>query len=299
MKWSCWATSRSLLWERRSAPGRGEVEAMAKLADAVVLRVPRRRGSRRQLTQLLPSWRLLAIAFGTVLAVAGGYVAARQSALFAVQTVEIRGAPPVVSAQVRDALRPLEGESLLRVDLDTVANRLAAIPSVREATFDRAFPHTLRVSVVAERPVAVLRRGPEAWLVSARGRVIRRLPRPRLSSLPRVWVPTTVTATAGEMLADAPTLRSVRALAVESGEVGLPARVESARATDDELTLILAAGTHLELADERELPLKLAVARQVLLALEPNVDGWPAYVDLTVPGRPVVGYASSQVVSET
>ena len=116
---------------------------------------------------------------------------ARQSALFAVQTLEIRGAPPPVEETVRDALRPLKGDSLLRLDLESVQSRLAAIPSVQGASLDRAFPHTLRIDVTAERPVAVLRRGAEAWLVSARGRVIRRLDRPRLSRLPRVWVPTT------------------------------------------------------------------------------------------------------------
>lgn len=273
--------------------------AVAKLADVVVLRLPRAGARPRELTELLPSWRVLAIAFGVLLTVGGGYVIARQSALFAVQAVEVDGAPPAVSAAVRDALRPLEGESLLRVDLDGVASRLAAIPSVRQASFDRAFPHTLRVTVVAERPVAVLRRGPEAWLVSARGRVIRRMNQPRLSSLPRVWVPTTVTAAAGDTLADEPTLRSVRALAAASQGKTLPARVSSARASEGKLTLVLAAGTLLELADEEELALKLAVARRVLLALEPNQEGWPAYVDLTVPGRPVVGYSSSQVESET
>lgn len=272
---------------------------MAKFADVVVLRLPRARARPRELAQLLPSWRVLAIAFGALLAVAGGYLIARQSALFAVQAVEINGAPPAVSATVRDALRPLEGESLLRVDLDAVASRLAATPSVRRASFDRAFPHTLRVTVVAERPVAVMRRGPEAWLVSARGRVIRRLNRPRLSSLPRVWVPTTVTAAAGDTLADDPTLRAVRALAAASAGTTLPARVSSARAADGELTLVLAAGTLLELGDEEDLALKLAVAGRVLVALDPNQEGWPAYVDLTVPGRPVVGYASSQVEGET
>jgi cell division protein FtsQ len=272
--------------------------AVARLADAVVLRLPRGRGGPRRLAVLLPSWRVLALAFGVVLAVAGSYLAARQSALFAVQSIEIRGAPPNVTAQVREALHPLEGESLLRVDLDNVGGRLAAISSVQRASFDRAFPHTLRVDVVAERPVAVLRRGTEAWLVSARGRVIRPLPRPRLSSLPRVWVPASVSAAEGDTLADPPTRRAVQALAAASLGRALPARVQSATATEDSLTLVLAAGTELELADADDLELKLAVARQVLLALEPNVDGWPAYLDLTVPGRPVVGYASSQVESE-
>jgi cell division protein FtsQ len=274
------------------------VDPVAKLADAVVLRFPRARARPRELVQLLPSWRALALAFGALLAVAGGYLAARQSALFAVQTVEISGAPPAVAQEVRSALRPLEGESLLRLDLDAVGARLAAIPSVRSASFDRAFPHTLRVSVVAERPVAVLRRGPEAWLVSARGRVIKRLQEPRRSSLPRIWAPLAISAAAGDRLTDEPTLRGVEALAALA-ENPLPARVRQARATDDGLRLDLVAGTELEVATTEDLALKLAVARRVLLALDPAREGWPAYVDLTVPGRPVVGYASSQLASES
>jgi cell division protein FtsQ len=274
------------------------VETVAKLADAVVLRMPRGRGGLRGFPHLLPSWRVLAIAFGALLAVGGSYLVARDSALFAVETIEIKGSPPGVTAEVGQALRSLEGESLLRVDLDAVADKLAAIPSVQEAHFDRAFPNTLRVTVAAERPVAVLRRGDEAWLVSARGRVIRQLTNPRLSSLPRIWAPITVSAAAGDRLTDQPTLRAVAALAALDGS-GLPARVRQAQATDTALTLFVAAGTELELANADELDLKLAVARRVLLALDPSRQGWPDYVDLTVPGRPVVGFASSQVVSET
>ena len=273
---------------------------VAKLAGSVVLRLPRGRANPRDLVQLLPGWRVLAIGFGAVLAVVGAYVVARQSSLFAVQTLEIRGAPPVVEEAVRTSLRPVEGESLLRVDLESVQSRLTAIPSVRDASLDRAFPHTLRVNVTAERPVAVLRRGSEAWLVSARGRVIRQLEHPRLSRLPRVWVPLTVAAAAGDHLTDGSAVEAVTALAaLDTGPRRLPARVAQARADDRELTLVLAAGTELRLADQEDLALKLAVAREVLLALDPNVDGWPAYVDLTVPGRPVVGGNVSQLGSET
>jgi cell division protein FtsQ len=276
------------------------VGTVAKLADSVVLRLPRGRAHTRDLVQLLPGWRVLAIGFGVILAVGGGYVVARQSALFAVQTLEIRGAPPAVEEDVRASLRPMEGESLLRLDLESVRSRLTAIPSVRDASLDRAFPHTLRVNVTAERPVAVFRRGSEAWLVSARGRVIRPLEHPRLSRLPRVWVPLTVAAAAGDRLTDGSAVKAVTALAaLDTGPHPLPARVAQARADDQELTLVLAAGTELRLADAEELALKLAVAREVLLALDPNVDGWPAYIDLTVPGRPVVGGTVSQLGSET
>jgi cell division septal protein FtsQ len=262
---------------------------VARLADAVVLRFPRMRARPGEVVQLLPSWRTLAIAFGALLATALAYAVARESALFSVQTVQVRGAPPAVTRQVETALRPFEGESLLRLDLDVVQSRLVALPTVRQASLDRAFPHTLRVSVAAERPVALLRRGSAAWLVSARGRVLRPLPRPRLSRLPRVWAPLTVAAETGDLLTDSATLRAVRALSAVSAGRGLGARVEHARASDRELTLVLAAGTELRLANESELELKLAVARQVLRALQPTANGWPAYVDLTVPGRPVAG----------
>ena len=42
-------------------------------------------------------------------------------------------------------------------------------------SFDRDFPHTLKVRVRLERPVAVLRRGADAWLVSASARVLQQL----------------------------------------------------------------------------------------------------------------------------
>jgi cell division protein FtsQ len=271
---------------------------MAKLAHAVVLRLPRGGAHERLAFRVVPSWRRLAIAFAAVLVVVGSYLVARDSAVFAVQTVEIEGAPPAVAREVRAALRPLEGESLLRVDLDAVGDRLAAIPSVRSARFDRAFPHTLLVTVAAERPVAVLRRGDEAWLVSARGRVVRRLPNPRLSSLPRIWVPLTVSAAAGDELTDEQAMRAVQSLAAVAGS-NLPARVRYARADDHGLTLKLAAGTELELGNIDDLALKLAVARRVLLALDPARQGWPAYVDLALPGRPVVGGALPQVEGET
>ena len=122
-----------------------------------------------------------------------------------------------------------------------------------------------------------MRRGAEAWLVSSRGRVIRRLNQPRLSSLPRIWVPITVTAAAGDTLADPRRFEPSARWRRPRRKQTLPARVSSARSDDGELTLVLAAGTMLELADEEELALKLAVARQVLLALKPTEDGWPAY----------------------
>src|SRR5690606_3632875 len=97
-----------------------------------------------------------------------------------------------VAAEVTGALGRLRGESLAVVDPGRVERLAASLPSVRAVSVDRDFPGTLRVSVVPERPVAVLRSGEGAWLLGAGGGVIRGLPRGDLPRLPRIWLPASV-----------------------------------------------------------------------------------------------------------
>jgi hypothetical protein len=52
------------------------------------------------LGRALPSGRSLAIGFAVLAAALGGYVAARETSLFAVQTIEVRGAPAPVTQRV-------------------------------------------------------------------------------------------------------------------------------------------------------------------------------------------------------
>ncbi len=151
--------------------------------------LPARRGM-PELGRILPSGRSLLLGF-LLLAVAGAaYAVARETSVFAVQTVEVRGGTPALRAQVRAALAPALGKSLLQVDDNTVSRALAPLPGVRTFSFDRAFPHTLRVVVHREEPVLILRQvpGKNAFLVAASGRVIRPLAHAQLSSLPRLWV---------------------------------------------------------------------------------------------------------------
>ena len=92
--------------------------------------------------------------------------------------------------RIRAALAPLVGDEPRRASTATPAPPARRrVAEVADARFDRDFPHTLTVAVAPERPVAVLRRGRDAWLVSARGRVLRAARRrasyPRL---PRIWL---------------------------------------------------------------------------------------------------------------
>jgi len=234
-------------------------------------------------SRLLPSRRSLAIGLAIVAAAGVAYVAARESSLFAVRTIEVVGAPPPLAAQVRTALVPMLGTSLLALDGSAVVRRVEALPGVLSAGYDRSFPHGLRVVVVPEKPVAVLRRGPDSWLVSARGRVVSALPRGSDPALPRIWVPTATPVTPGGFLDPVHGGTAAHALALVATR--FPARIGTASFAKGELTFRLRSGLELRLGDPTDVRLKLAIARRALFALPPGAT----YLDVSVPRRPVAG----------
>jgi cell division protein FtsQ len=226
--------------------------------------------------------RALAYAVAVSVAAAGAYLAARETSMFAIRTVDVSGGTPALEAQVRAAAAPFLGRSLVGLDGAALERRIDALPWVVSSQYDRAFPHTLRVSVVLERPVAVLHRGRETWLVSARGRTIARIPSGKRPGLPRVWVPTAAAVTAGAFLAPDTGGTAARVLALAAV---LPARVSTATMSHGELTLRLRSGLELRLGEPVDVRLKLAVARRALAVLPPG----SAYLDVSLPQRPVAG----------
>jgi cell division septal protein FtsQ len=237
-----------------------------------------------RLAQAVPSGRALALGFGLLAAVLLAYLGARETSLFAVRSIRISGAPPRVASHVRAALAPLEGRSLVGLDRHEVERRLSSLPDVAAATADRDFPHTLRVVVIPAHSIAVLRQGPSAWIVSSDGRVIR--PAGRLASpkLPRIWVRRGATVDQGAAVGDADAARAVSALAT-ARRARFTAGIATVRSADQELTFVLASGLELRFGDAVDLPLKLAVVKRLL----PLVQGSSAYIDVTVPERPVAG----------
>jgi cell division protein FtsQ len=235
--------------------------------------------------RVLPSGRSLLVGFGLVLGAIALYAGARGTSLFAVQQVDVQGAPPRVAGRVETALGTLSGKSLLSVSAADVDRALVGLPDVQAVEFDRSYPRTLRVTVVAERPVAVLRRGADAWLVSERGRVLRELPGPRPVLLPRIWVARLAAPREGSILTEVEARDPARALgAVLAADRMYVARIREAHARDGEIALVLRSGTEIRLGSAHELALKVAVARQILSALETPGEG---YVDVSVPERPV------------
>jgi cell division protein FtsQ len=224
---------------------------------------------------------------GALLAAAAcAYLAALQTSLFAVRTIEVEGVPAPLADRVRAALDPLLGTSLVAFGSGDGDRRLASIAEIASARYDRDFPHTLRVFVRAEHPVAVLRQGADAWLVSASARVLESLGARPYPPLPRIWIPLSVEATVGSTLAG-PAAQAVRAVTPLAG-IRFTATVRSVRAAEGELTLILGSGRQVRLGDSGDLALKLAVAKRLL----PRAGG-ALYIDVSVPERPVAGYGVS------
>lgn len=237
-------------------------------------RVPARR--------FLPSPRSLAVGLG-LLAVAGGaYGVARQTSAFAVTRLQVVGGTPHVEAQVRHVVAALRGTSLLALDGSALVRRVEALPTVLTATYDRAFPHTLRIEIVPEHPVAVVRQGAKAWLVSARGRVIASVPVHGAPALTRIWIPRTTPVTIGGFLPAKHATAVARALALGSR---FPAHIALAALRRDGLVFRLRDGLELRLGEPTDIRLKLAIARLAIRRLPAGT----LYLDVSVPGRPVAG----------
>lgn len=240
--------------------------------------------------RLVPSTRSLVVGLLLVALGAGAYVFARDTSTFAVRRIEVEGAPPTLAAQVRQALRPLLGTSLVALDGTRLERRVDALPSIVRASYDRAFPHTLRVRVVAERTVAVLRTGKSAWLVSARGRLIAPTAPTDRASLPRLWEPAALRPEAGGFLADDAGGVAARSVGVAGR---FPMGIRTASFGGGQLVFRLRSGLELRLGEPKDIRLKLAVARRAI----PLLPVGATYLDVSLPGRAVTGDQNSQVSS--
>ena len=272
--------------ERGSRPRARTAEAVAPLPRTVSR-------DRLDLSRLVPSGRSLGIAFLIALGALGAWLGARETGVFAVRTVDVGGANPAIASQVRKALASTSGVSLLKVDLAQSLQTVEAIPTIESARFDRAFPHTLRVAVVPERGVAIVRQGADSYLVARSGRVMGTADRHDRPALARIWVDRSVKLVVGDHTTG--DLRTaVAAVAPLSGS-HFPGRVSSVTATSEALTLRLRSGLEIRLGDTVDVPLKLAVAARVIPLLDPGT----AYLDVAVPERPVSGSLNSQVEVDT
>ena len=247
---------------------------------------------RADLTRFIPTGRSLATAFLIVVGAGLAWFVARETPVFSVKKIEVAGAPSGVTAKVRRALRATEGTNLLKFDLDVARQTVEALPTDASVRFDRAFPHTLRVVVVPERAVAVVRQGASSYLVAESGRVMAIVERRDRPGLARIWIKRDVRLQVGDR-AEGDLETAVAAVAPLAGS-GFPGRVSSVTTTSTSLTLRLRSGLEVRLGDPLDVALKLAVAARII----PLLTSDTVYVDVAVPERPVSGTLNSQVEPE-
>jgi cell division protein FtsQ len=253
--------------------------------------IKRRRKQQRALVALVPSGHTLVLLFAVLAAAVGLYALALKSSLFAIEKVQIKGATPALSRQINTVVKPFRGRSLVGLNKAGVERAILAIPDVRTARVDRAFPNTLRVFVAREHPVAVLRQGGDAWVIATSGKVIRPLRRGRSKNLPRVWASASVAVVVGEPVANLGVRTAIRVLAaLDSSRHSL--RLTGVVAHDGDLTLTTDSKIEIRFGDASQAALKLTVAEKILPDLASPSAGSIAYLDVSVPDRPVGGTES-------
>lgn len=229
-----------------------------------------------------PSARSIAVGLGLLLVAGGLYGIGRETSAFAVRRIEVTGASPGVRRQILHAVASERGTSLLGLSGASLVRRVEALPNVVSVSYDRGFPHTLRLVVRQEQPVAVVRQGAKAWLVSTRGRVVVAVPARARPELARIWIPRTTPVALGAFLPANHAGAIARALALAAH---FPAHIAFAALRRDGLALRLRDGLELRLGDPVDVRLKLAIARRAMHVLPSGT----AYLDVSVPTRPVAG----------
>jgi cell division protein FtsQ len=233
----------------------------------------------------LPSRRALAIGAAVLATIALAYLAARTTPLFAVKRIEVQGAPPQAAVEIEGAVSRYLGTSLVGLDGGDLVRRVESLPTVVSADFDRAFPNTLMIFVRAERPVAVVSQRGTRWVVSERGRVMARTDVGDSQGYPRIELAGIQSPELGETLTDPAVRVPLRALA-RVGE-SFPVRIRQAALAEGAITLTLANDTEVRLGEPVDLDVKLAAAAGILQALTGAERADLAYLDVSLPERPV------------
>jgi cell division protein FtsQ len=219
-----------------------------------------------------------------------GYVWLKGSGVFVLRTVAVRGGSASDRVAVRDAVaRAAAGQSLLALSPSRLAGAVEAVPTIRLATVDRDFPHTLRIAIVSERPVALAKGIVEyRSLVAASGRVLKVFgPHDAVPSLPVIWTGSERPLPGGSMRT-ASDQAALDALAARPPDF----RAKVANVKYDAhrgIVMRLNGGLDIILGPPLALRSKLLAAAWVLRRYRTRADrATLIYADVSAPNRPAV-----------
>ncbi len=225
---------------------------------------------------------------GGVVVVAVAALSVLHSPLFSARHVTVRGAHHVSVQQVLGTARLAGAPPLLDVNAGADAARLESLPWVARASVVRRWPDSVVVTVHERVPVAVVApsaSGTGFALVDGGGHVIEWLPAAP-TGLPVLDSPA-VAGRPGTVLGSS----AAPGLAVASAVLAsLPGRVQTVTVSGGTVRLELGGGVEVVVGRAVSLGSKMAALRSVLSGAPPK---GPETIDVTVPGEPTVGPASS------
>ncbi len=151
-------TGPELTVDGRPPGAEGDASSTGRKAGAAEQRMRRRLRRRRLRRWVVVAVPVLVLA---LLATAGWVLLA--SPMFAVTTVQVDGTHRLTPDQVRQAADVPIGRAMLRLDLGSVQQRVAALRVVRSATVTERWPHTVVVTVVERTPIATAQTAAGSW----------------------------------------------------------------------------------------------------------------------------------------
>ena len=176
---------------RPAGSSRAVTAARGLMDRAAAATTPRERRERHQRGQTLKLVAGIAAGLvGLLLVAAIALFAMRDSSFFSIDSVEVAPTEHVTEGDIKNLLKVPEGSTLLNLDTASVEAALKKDPWIASVSFERAFPHTLKI-VIHEQAVdalVVMSSGSIAWYLGDEG----------------VWIqPTSVTAAEDQSVNDA------------------------------------------------------------------------------------------------
>lgn len=98
----------------------------------------------------------IGIVLGVVVALVVGWFVLYNSSAFSVEEVAVSGVEHLTSTEMAEMAAVPEGTTLLRIDTDTIRNRLLHNAWVQDVAVNRRFPHTLEIAVTERKITAII-----------------------------------------------------------------------------------------------------------------------------------------------
>ena len=215
----------------------------------------------------------------------GGWLWLRDSSLVAVNRVTISGLAGPDAGAIRGALTSAaRSMTTLDVQRERLHTAVQPYPIVKDLAVTTSFPHTMRIRVTEQVPVAVVVAAGQRTAVSADGTLLHDVGA-GASGLPAI----PITVSPGGTHVQGSALSEVRLLA--AAPASLLRRIQEAGRDAVGLTAQLRNGPRIEFGTVSQLHAKWAAAAASLAAA---VSEGASYIDVTVPRRPAAGIGSDQ-----